>query len=430
MDDSAYPASKTIWKEFCRMMRQVEGHCNKKKPSVDRYWVAVDPVKWPVKPVWTLKDEDKWPQGDTLKGARAQKGQAGKPMTVSGLKYSQRGGYHCKITGPSLQPQLAKALVEAANHSLATSTWKSYTSVWRQVGKIAQEIGTHFRLPLTTVMVRGLVGALIKKGRKSGTILSYMASLKKAHEMEGLDSKALDDHLVHAAIKGVKNKETLTPTPRAVMTLEKLARCRIALRKLKIASHRKKAVWACLVFLFMGSLRGSEILATDKTKYDPLKTLLAKDLKMVSVKTGGETVTTLQLTLKAPKTSRSLPVQVVELPEVGGWLCPVQAYKNWQESKKGKQTGDKPVFVWKDSSLITLSEMNTVLSILLEGEDPPVTTRAFRPALPTILARQGASEELLKSLGRWTSRTYLNYVREGRTGDWRGLLQKLRGLKI
>ena len=92
--------------------------------------------------------------------------------------------------------------------------------------------------------------------------------------------------------------------------------------------------------------------------------------------------------------------------------------------------GGKPLFTWDDDSLMTLTEMNHILSVILEGEEPRITTRVFCPALPTILAKQGASEETLKSLGRWTSRTYLHYVREGRTSDWQGLLKKLRNLRI
>ena len=79
---------------------------------------------------------------------------------------------------------------------------------------------------------------------------------------------------------------------------------------------------------------------------------------------------------------------------------------------------------------MTLVELNAILAGLLPNEDPVITTRGFRPALPSILAREGASEDLLRSLGRWTSSTYLSYVREGRTGDWKSLLSKLRGLTL
>ena len=275
------PDSKSLWKEFCKAMRAVEGHNSRNKPTVDKA-LATAPSK----------STDK------------------KPLSVSGKKYSQRGGYSAKLVGPGLQPGLATALVEAANFSLASSTWRSYSSVWRQVGKIAAETGVKFRFPMTTVMVRSLVGALIKNGLKSGTVVSYMSRIKRAHKLRGMETSALDDEVVRAAIKGMRNKEAMSPVPRAVISLRKMSGACNNLKKLKISSRRKKTIWAALVFLFMGSLRGSEILAPEK-KFDPAKTLMGTDIKVVKIKTGAEEVTTLQLTFKQPKTSKALPVQVV-----------------------------------------------------------------------------------------------------------------------
>ena len=98
------------------------------------------------------------------------------------------------------------------------------------------------------------------------------------------------------------------------------------------------------------------------------------------------------------------------------------------KSRKIKPVGGKPLFTWEDGSEVTLEELNKVLLVILPGEDPEILTRAFRPALPSILAREGVQESTLKDLGRWTLKSYLNYVREGRSSDWRGLLLKLRGL--
>ena len=55
-----------------------------------------------------------------------------------------------------------------------------------------------------------------------------------------------------------------------------------------------------------------------KKQFDPCKTLLSRDVKTKVVRTGEEVVNTIQLTLKAPQTSRFLPVQIVEMPELGG----------------------------------------------------------------------------------------------------------------
>ena len=137
---------------------------------------------------------------------------------------------------------------------MATSTWCSYSSVWRQVSKLASELGITFKLPMTTPMVRGIVGLLIRKKRKAGTIQTYMSSLKKAHEVQGLDSSALQDWIVQAAIKGVRNRESLCLAPRPVMTMEKLKKLRIAIKTMKGPSTKKKLVWTAVVWLFMGSL--------------------------------------------------------------------------------------------------------------------------------------------------------------------------------
>jgi hypothetical protein len=310
-----------VWKEFSAAMRAVEGHNNRTRQSVNRYWATVGPLEWPQKSIFVIPDADRWPKPRTLKALplpapAATCRKAVKPVSVSGRKYSQRGGYSSKVVGPGPQPKLAAALVEAANYSLASSTWRSYASVWRKVGRVAEETGVKIRLPMTTTMVRTLVGALIKSGLKSGTIVSYMSSVKRAHKLSGADPSALEDEVLKAAINGMKNRESLTPVARAVMSLKMMSKAYSNLKKLKITSRRKKTIWATMVFMFMGSLRGSEILPPEKKKFDPAKTMMGCELKVVKIKTGSEEVTTLQLTLKQPKTSKSLPVQVLELPEI------------------------------------------------------------------------------------------------------------------
>ena len=115
------------------------------------------------------------------------------------------------------------------------------------------------------------------------------------------------------------------------MTLQLLRQARDKLKEIKLPAETKRAVWAAITFLFLGSLRGSEILSTDSKKFDPQKTLCGSDLKLVTVQAQGEDVETIRIKLKQPKTSRSQPTQIVELQATGGWLCLVSAYKHWQK---------------------------------------------------------------------------------------------------
>ena len=77
-----------------------------------------------------------------------------------------------------------------------------------------------------------------------------------------------------------------------------------------------------------------------------------------------------------------------------------------------------------------MGELNSLLATLLPDAPVKVTTRAFRPALPTLLAREGVTEQVLQALGRWTSKSYNNYVHKGRSGDWKGLVVKIKSLSI
>ena len=124
--------------------------------------------------------------------------------------------------------------------------------------------------------------------------------------------------MVKTALKGLKNRQALKETPKAVMTLDLLIKARDKLKSLRMSAERKRVIWTILTFLFLGSFRGSELLATDSICYDPMKTLCGSDLKLITMKAQGEDVETIQIRLKQPKTARTQPTQIVELPATGG----------------------------------------------------------------------------------------------------------------
>ena len=65
---------------------------------------------------------------------------------------------------------------------------------------------------------------------------------------------ALSDTMVQAAIKGLKNRESLAETPRAVMTLQLLKQARDKLKMIKMPADTKRAVWVAMTFLFVDSM--------------------------------------------------------------------------------------------------------------------------------------------------------------------------------
>ena len=90
--------------------------------------------------------------------------------------------------------------------------------------------------------------------------MSYMSAIRQGHLLRRLTAPALSDLMAQVAINGLKNRESLVETPRAVMTLQLLRKARDKLTEIKLPADTKRAVWAAMTFLFLGSLRGSEIL--------------------------------------------------------------------------------------------------------------------------------------------------------------------------
>ena len=135
----------------------------------------------------------------------------------------------------------------------------------------------------------------------------------------------------------------------------------------------------------------------------------------------------LQLTLKNPKTAKTMPNQIVEIPETQNFLCPVQALDAWVKTRKTKPVGAKPLFSYPgDKGLVTPRCITEMLRKIFPGTN--LTARCFRPGIITILARKRMSTELMKDIGRWTSSSFNSYIKKGRSNNWAKMLKTLRGL--
>ena len=219
----------------------------------------------------------------------------------------------------------------------------------------------------------------------------YLGALKMAHFVRGVKTEALEDNFVKACIKGAINKDSLNPKePEAIIDVSKMRKIREWLRIQNKPYQEKRLLWCICTFLFMGSLRPSEILSHASREFDPNKCLLGQDLKRLNAKIDGQETAILQLTLKNPKTSKTMPHQIVEIPETQNFLCPVQAFDAWVGAGKAKPAGAKPLFSFLGGQeLVTPRHISEMLNRIFPGSN--LTARCFRPGIITILARKGMS---------------------------------------
>ena len=428
-DGCKRPEAESIRKEAMSLMSNVRGHNNLSKIS-SYYTTEGEASAWPETEFNVLRTDQKWPEWKAVTSGDSSSAPGRKiPILVKGVKYGGQGGYAQECVSPLVKNKYAEVLLKAANGSLSANTWKSYRSVWRNVDRISQETGIKITYPMTIDMIQTIIGYYLLKGVKADTIKGYLSSLKLAHTMKGLDCGNLEHGMISTFLKGAKNLEMVsTHDVKSVVTLEVMGKIWERIKNTKLSLDDKRLLWAIITMLFMGSLRPSEALCTHKLEYDEAKTLTWRDVKVVETEMDGEKVKFLQLKLKCPKTARTMPVQIVEIPSIGNKFCAVRAFVKWIAGRRIKQTGDTPVFTKSNGELVTVGYLNNVLADLLKDESPKITARAFRPGLSTILARKGVSSESLKSLGRWSSKAFEVYIRRGRANNWRNLRIQLMEL--
>ena len=96
----------------------------------------------------------------------------------------------------ALKGKYKEVLAQAANSSLASKTWSSYSTVLKQLPQISEETGVRMGFPMTSSMIQAVIGYYLAKGLKSSTIQGYLASIKNIYQVRGLKCPALEEKLV------------------------------------------------------------------------------------------------------------------------------------------------------------------------------------------------------------------------------------------
>ena len=238
--------------------------------------------------------------------------------------------------------------------------------------------------------------------------------MRKVAEARGNKFTEEDISLVVAAIKGKANMEVQKPfrqlmTVQLTITLkQKLA----AARGPQWSRHNKRLFWLLAVSLFWSSCRGGEMAMETETEFDPNNNLLWEDVRMEA---DGQSVT---LTLKAPKEVKGMKVVQVELTQVGGDLCPLEAWRKFRGVNKLGESPGMPVFRWESGRNLTLSRMNGLMKGFLEGvvdyQQGNLGIHCFRNAIPTLMKQLGYNDEAIKAQGRWSSEAFQRYTKMSR----------------
>ena len=286
-----------------------------------------------------------------------------------------------------------------------------------------EELNLVMAPPLTETQLLIFIGWMLQRGLSSATINSYLSSLRQLYLKLGLSPSSIRSELVSQVIRGRTNQELLTNTSGSSKTRLPITPAVLKLIKEDISSStippiQKLLLWSACTIAFAGAFRVSEILSANSTRFDPLKTLLGKDIQLTDIQMGKNIVPVLQITLKQEKTNKSKTPTVINIFEANGPLCPINAFKKWRLASHPLED-DLPVFRTASGRALTNRELNLYLADFTSRYFPTAEgkfiSHSFRIGLASTLGKLGLPDSDIKAAGRWSSRSFESYLRLPRT---------------
>ena len=292
---------------------------------------------------------------------------------------------------------------------LASSTLRAYRSAQRRYGKFCAEDGLQ-AVPASEEGLCRFVARLAGDGLKHRTIKSYLAGVRHLHIEEGLADPFLQPlHRLHYTLRGVKRCEG----ERGEMTRERLPISPDILKKIKAVWDQgtpgpdKIMLWAACCLAFFGFLRAGELTVPGDASFDPTTHLVREDLAVDNPSDPA----VLQLRLKASKTDPFRKGMFLYIGKGSPDLCPVTAALSYL-LVRGRRDG--PLFMFSDGRFLTRQRFVVAVRDALKTagiECSKYCGHSFRIGAATTAASRGMEDAVIKTLGRWKSLAYLEYIK-------------------
>ena len=284
--------------------------------------------------------------------------------------------------------------------SLAESTRKNYNAGLKNFLDFCQRLDlVAFPLHQGNII---LFATELSKTVSVSSINIQLAAIKFTAQKYGYNSEFGGFRRLYLLMRGIKKlhgrkfqkKKRLPITPNILLELY------YHLFNSSRPYNDKLMLWAAMLTAFFGFLRISEYTATRAKSFEEDITLCVSDVFFNA--TDG-----CDLQLKGSKTDPFRVGVRIKLSANQSVLCPVQSLKTYLLSHP---TGYGPLFVFENGSYLTRQSFSATLKSLLNNR-VGISTHSFRIGAATTAAARGFPRWLIKSLGRWTSDCFRDYIR-------------------
>ena len=296
---------------------------------------------------------------------------------------------------------------------LADSTQRTYSSGQRRYLRFCRESGVQ-AVPASERSCCLFATYLAEEGLTHKTIKVYLAGVRFLHIAESQpDPFASVLHRLEYTLRGIKRCEAAKCQGKR----ERLPMSPLLLRKMKAVwdsspgGHDTVMLWAACCLAFFGFLRIGEMSVPSDDKFDPSCHLIVSDIAIDNPKLP----TVVRVTIKQSKTDPFRRGVDLFLGKTDSDLCPVQAILSYLRLR-GRAEGS--LFKFKDGRMLTRLRFVEAIRDALSAagvDESKYNGHSFRIGAATTAAAKGFEDSAIKTLGRWRSVAYLDYIRTPRS---------------
>lgn len=265
-------------------------------------------------------------------------------------------------------------------------------------------------MPATETVLCRFVSYLAKAELKLGTIKVYLSAIRYLHIEEGENDPFLPTlHRLHYILQGVKRSQAEKGTERRArlpITPDILRRIKRVWDK-SASDYNTIMLWAACCLGFFGFLRTGEMTVPGDGSYDKACHLSREDIAVDNPANPG----VIRITIKQSKTDPFRKGVDLFIGKTASDICPVKALLKYLVVR-GRAQG--PLFIYEDGAYLTRQKLVDALRGVLKkaGLDPSkYCGHSFRIGAATTAAERGMEDAVIKTLGRWRSLAYLEYVK-------------------
>ena len=293
---------------------------------------------------------------------------------------------------------------------LAASTQRTYKSAQDRFLHFCVSTGFN-PVPVTQSLLCMYVSFLADQKLKHSTIKVYLSAVRNLQIAAGhsdpfagaampqLDQVMKGIKRVEAE-KGSQKRERLPITPAILLKLREAWSG-------KMADFDTKMIWAACCLAFFAFLRAGEMTVPGDDSYDPSVHLSISDISVDNQKNPS----IMCIKIKQSKTDPFRRGINLFVGKTDSTLCPISAMLSYL-CARGMVAG--PLFRFKDGKVLTRPRFVIAVreGLVKVGIDASkYCGHSFRIGAATTAAKKGVEDSLIKTLGRWESLAYLQYVK-------------------